>query len=970
VIFRSANDVSAVVLSTGEPSTQQAIDSLHRQTVPVRDIIVVREVAPFHKALNVGAAQVRTSFFIQVDADMVLDSHCVAGLRRGMRRHVGIVVGHLRDPLVEQVVGVKLFRTACFNFAQFPDSISPDTDFVDAIARAGWNTAYIGRRWRGGPHPWHSFGEHRPNYTPAYTYRKFLLEGRRYRYRQRLDGLRWLLDRLAAGRHPAALIAQIALARGFFVTDNRDDLCASASDDEFTRVEDFLSAATHQQTRSGIDLPADLPAGERFHAFFRLAHELFEARDLTTFKNCMDPLDQVAHNDASLVAKIALCMGLCTPRGDISDAAIEAHHRTLASFLANDGLLSGGVAQTESVVGSNLPSIATHAAKIGLTQFVVEGPRPAEYRMDQSSDSPTCRLTERTVTSTIDARGRPRIKAPFSPFGHVIFTQAERASSIFFCFDLLRSGYVFAYLPTSLGPQRVLLASQLAKNCLSRVGLPSRSASGAERRAITLFPKSGTAHSLKSPEVYRRVGDYSRFGAQGLSRREVFGHLAIALPKPYPDSQLLLEKSGMPPGVLKRGRFVQINLYTTDFYDLPDELFWDPEVNWHHQQFGLKGLIAAAGLWIQDQTVTITTLQSDLCQQLYRHKLLRNVCKTQVETHFKYWYAILFNAVLDFCVATGQSIIYSPTGEQIVRNTTQQIVPDLFLRIYNYPGNRYICRRTTRNGAEYWEVPVTANTARIARLRPEAIAPQQKETRPQICLFHDIEENVDTDISAGECADNLRRMLAIEKDFGVVATYNVLGTLFERKRTEILASNPQHSIGFHSFDHRINDLNQLPQCRNIDLRVKGYRPPRSDLTAELTDYNLTRLNFEWFACSAHRLGFDAYQLENGLVKIPIALDDYPLFTGTVGYDQWMCELLGMSSERAFFAFSLHDCYASHWLEHYARLLDKLAAIGDFINADVVCDRMFLPGASAATKLAQSQGGTSRLQASLTSQLHA
>jgi hypothetical protein len=297
-------------------------------------------------------------------------------------------------------------------------------------------------------------------------------------------------------------------------------------------------------------------------------------------------------------------------------------------------------------------------------------------------------------------------------------------------------------------------------------------------------------------------------------------------------------------------------------------------------------------------------------------------------------------------------------------------VPDLFLRIYNYPGNRYICRRTTRNGAEYWEVPVTANTARIARLRPEAIAPQQKETRPQICLFHDIEENVDTDISAGECADNLRRMLAIEKDFGVVATYNVLGTLFERKRTEILASNPQHSIGFHSFDHRINDLNQLPQCRNIDLRVKGYRPPRSDLTAELTDYNLTRLNFEWFACSAHRLGFDAYQLENGLVKIPIALDDYPLFTGTVGYDQWMCELLGMSSERAFFAFSLHDCYASHWLEHYARLLDKLAAIGDFINADVVCDRMFLPGASAATKLAQSQGGTSRLQASLTSQLHA
>jgi hypothetical protein len=140
-----ANEISAVVLTTGEPTTQAAIDSLHRQTAALADIIVVRDIAPFHKALNAGVTQVKTPFFVQVDADMVLDDHCIDALRSGMRRDVGIVVGHLRDPLIGQVVGVKLFRTACFQIGMFEDSISPDTDFVADIARPGWKTVYIGR---------------------------------------------------------------------------------------------------------------------------------------------------------------------------------------------------------------------------------------------------------------------------------------------------------------------------------------------------------------------------------------------------------------------------------------------------------------------------------------------------------------------------------------------------------------------------------------------------------------------------------------------------------------------------------------------------------------------------------------------------------------------------------------------------------------------------------------------------------
>ena len=122
MIFRGAkDDVTALVLTRGESTIREAVNSLYHQTMPLRDIVMVRDVVPFHKAINAGAARVKTPFFVQVDADMILDAHCIAALRNAVRRDVGIVVGRLRDALIDQVVGVKLFRTQCFRTCSFRD---------------------------------------------------------------------------------------------------------------------------------------------------------------------------------------------------------------------------------------------------------------------------------------------------------------------------------------------------------------------------------------------------------------------------------------------------------------------------------------------------------------------------------------------------------------------------------------------------------------------------------------------------------------------------------------------------------------------------------------------------------------------------------------------------------------------------------------------------------------------------------
>jgi hypothetical protein len=440
--------------------------------------------------------------------------------------------------------------------------------------------------------------------------------------------------------------------------------------------------------------------------------------------------------------------------------------------------------------------------------------------------------------------------------------------------------------------------------------------------------------------MYRKSATAALFAGRGLARREIFPHDIIVIQKPYPDALLLLERRGMQREELERGRFFQLNLYTTDFYGLPEELFSDPEINWHRQQFGQKGLIAAAGLWIRNSVATTSGLQSDLCQQLYRHSTLKFACKARVQTHFRYWYAYLFNAVLDFCIDLGISTVLCPTGDQVVANTRKSINPELFRRIYDYPRKEFCCRDISVGRTQYLEIPIEVNRGRVVRLAAANLGGSRHPAGARICIFHDIEEDVDTQVSPAECADNLARMLEIERSFGVDATYNVLGTLLGDKKDEIRASNPDHSIGFHSFNHDPGDLAQLSKCRLVDLRVRGYRPPQSRMTPELTDYNLTRLNFEWLACGAGGPRNLGCRLENGVVKIPIHLDDYSLFLGNP-YEQWEREVLASALALPFFGLSLHDCYGEKWLGRYRGLLDKLATIKQLVNADVLCDGMFL-----------------------------
>ena len=65
--------------------------------------------------------------------------------------------------------------------------------------------------------------------------------------------------------------------------------------------------------------------------------------------------------------------------------------------------------------------------------------------------------------------------------------------------------------------------------------------------------------------------------------------------------------------------------------------------------------------------------------------------------------------------------------------------------------------------------------------------------------------------------------------------------------------------------------------------------------------------------------------------------------GVMNFEQWVRRSMEEIRNRDFVALSLHDCYASHWLDGYRRFLNDLKSIARFQTMNEVSADMFLAG---------------------------
>jgi hypothetical protein len=426
---------------------------------------------------------------------------------------------------------------------------------------------------------------------------------------------------------------------------------------------------------------------------------------------------------------------------------------------------------------------------------------------------------------------------------------------------------------------------------------------------------------------YREIGPERRkeFLSVGYKQRHVFAHQIYYLPKCGPDG-LRLARNMCGSCELNELNEIVLYAHPSELAEFPEEIFFDDELCWHQQQFGKIGQVAAVDLVWRGTELYSMAHQSDVVQRATRRRQFR----TRLQNVFKGWSYMLLNALLNFAVEHSVQTIFIPTASLALRNTdpARKVKRALFERIYNQQVQTFF--RATAAG-EWWKVNVRENLHRL--IRPE-IKTESRSREKVICLCHDIERglgHLDSDPQFAQAAERssaagLAEMLRVERAMGVHATYNVVGRLLPGLREPIESQG--HCLAFHSYDHRgFEKSRQLARCRTIDYRLKGYRPPQSKITAELSDENLCYYNFEWLASSSYSLGIHAPRMINRLVKIPIEFDDYELYRSSMDWQAWEKQALDAIDRSDFIAFSMHDCYSQFWLPHYQSFLDKVCSLG-------------------------------------------
>jgi peptidoglycan/xylan/chitin deacetylase (PgdA/CDA1 family) len=439
--------------------------------------------------------------------------------------------------------------------------------------------------------------------------------------------------------------------------------------------------------------------------------------------------------------------------------------------------------------------------------------------------------------------------------------------------------------------------------------------------------------------VAHRVGRDRRdeFVARGFRPGSVFPHTIRFLPKAGPDGYKL---AGRMVGQVEPDELWEIVVHADPsvLTELPADVFFDDDVVWHQQQFGLPGQVATANVVLRGDTAWSMVHISDLVQRIGRRREL----KTRVENRFRGWHDMLLNGLLAFAAGRGVARIRLARASLAMENTDprRSVRPELFERVYDRDPNRLY--RVDADG-DWWVLDVERNRDRLVEPLRERTAVDLGRV---VCLCHDLERGLGHEPGSGPPEQDwdgvLHRMLEVERTHGLRATYNVVGTLLGEVRPPIAAGG--HCVAFHSFDHRLDDLGQLDACRRLDYRLKGYRPPRSVITEELGDERLLFHNFEWLSSSASSLGFGEPVMRRGLVRVPVQFDDHPVFTGRVRIEDWERSALATVAARDVTVFTLHDCYAHLWLDRYDAFLERVLPLATFLTIDELAAELTLAAA--------------------------
>lgn len=166
-----ARELTAFLITVGEPTTPAALACLHDQTAGC-EVEVIDHVAPMNVAFQAMIDRCRTRYYVQVDADMLLHRNAVWSLYEAIAHYrlgAAMVCAPLWDDFDDRpIYGVKVYDHEVFSRFPYRDSLSCETDQLARLKAAGhwWQCTPLAERDE-------CFGLHGTSYTPREAFTRY-----------------------------------------------------------------------------------------------------------------------------------------------------------------------------------------------------------------------------------------------------------------------------------------------------------------------------------------------------------------------------------------------------------------------------------------------------------------------------------------------------------------------------------------------------------------------------------------------------------------------------------------------------------------------------------------------------------------------------------------------------------------------------------------------------------------------------
>jgi hypothetical protein len=171
-----ASTLTVFVITTGEEILDECLAALERQTRTGFAVERISDVYPMGAAFQAMPDRCRTKYFLQVDADMVLEPDAVETLHdaidaSGPRTYM--VAGQLHEDGVGPSGHVKIWKRSLFRLFRFRDCRTVDRDLHRRTRRFGLRNTQLNAR---------AVGKHVPRHSPESDWLKAKADVEKWRF--------------------------------------------------------------------------------------------------------------------------------------------------------------------------------------------------------------------------------------------------------------------------------------------------------------------------------------------------------------------------------------------------------------------------------------------------------------------------------------------------------------------------------------------------------------------------------------------------------------------------------------------------------------------------------------------------------------------------------------------------------------------------------------------------------------------